>query len=453
MDIGYNVNLKALALALPKPLYAVGGCVRNAFLGCGGTDCDLASANGEGDLLAALEKVGFTAAAVYKRTGTVMFVGKDGTHYEHTRFRAENYAEGGGHTPEEVRPTENIEEDARRRDFKCNAVYYNIEKDQVVDPLGGAEDIKKRVLDTVTEPEKVFRSDGLRLLRLCRFAGELGFKPTDAVKEAAFKFKENIADISPERIYDELKKMLVADTKYPFSPENGHYNALEICSEIGVLRIILPELALGKNMPQRSDFHKYDVLEHSFRTALYADKEVRLAALLHDVGKPYAMINRGAYASHAADGEKIAREILERLKAPKAVTDEVCRLVGAHMLDLDLSARENTVRRYIVEYSDIYDKLILLKQADYSACKDDVSPSPTVVKWNGIYAKMRKEGAPFKLSELKINGCDLAAIGFRGKEIGAALGKLFREAVINPKINEAEKLKEKAAKLFAEEKK
>lgn len=447
----FDENLILLAGRLGKPLYAVGGYVRNALLGYAGTDIDLASALSDEELYPALESAGFTVEAVYKRTGTVMFRGSDGTHYEHTRFRAEKYKSGGGHTPEVTYPTEDIAEDARRRDFKCNAVYYDIAAKTYVDPLGGIHDIKNKILDAVTEPEKVFRSDGLRLMRLCRFAGELGFTPTDGVMSAAKKYADNIRDISPERIYDELIKILLSDGKYEFSPKYAQYRALKILHETGVLSHIMPELTLGDGMAQRSDFHDYDVLEHSLRTVMYADKSIRLAALLHDVGKPYAMTEHGAYATHAADGKRIAREILTRLKAPKCVTEEVCRLVGAHMLDIDLAARESKVRRYIAEYSDILDKLLLLKQADYSACKDDLSAAPAVVKWRAVYEKMKAENAPFIVSELKINGDDLKALGFSGREIGETLKTLFFNALINPKLNDREKLTAAAKRLGGKE--
>ncbi len=440
MQIKLNENLITLSKLLPKSLYAVGGVVRNSFLGSEETDVDLASANNEEDFLTALEKSGFTVEAVYKRTGTVMFKGLDGVHYEHTRFRKEKYGKGGTHTPETTEFTDDITLDAKRRDFKCNAVYYDIKNQEVVDPLGGVEDIKNRVLDTVDLPEKVFCFDGLRLLRLCRFCGELGFTPTKEVVSGATKYKNNIKDISPERILEELKKMSVADKKYSFSKKTAHYDSFKLCHKIGVLELIIPELTLGENMSQRSDFHDYDVLEHSFRSLLYADESVRFAALLHDVGKPYAMICDGYYTMHATYGAAIAERILKRLKAPKKFTEEVCRLTLLHMLDLDLQTGENKVRRYIADNYDIFDKLMLVKQADFSACKDDTSTAPTVEKWQSIRKKMIEEGVPFSVNQLKINGADLQKLGFKGKSIGEVLNELFYNAIINPKINDKEKL-------------
>lgn len=439
--------LRRLAQKLDKNLYVVGGLVRNyLFDGSFTGDFDLASANSAEELGRALEETGMKPAAVYPRTGTVMFRLPDGTHCEHTTFRREEYAAGGGHTPCGTYFTDDIATDARRRDFKCNAVYYDLKERCFVDPLDGIKDIRARRIDTVVSPREVFRVDGLRLLRLCRFAAELGFRPTDEVIGGAREYRNNLADISAERIFDELKKMLVSDGKYPFSDPRGQYDSLKLCHRIGVLELIVPELTAGDGMPQRSDFHKYDVLEHSLRTVLYAVPEVRLAALLHDVGKPYAMNRFGAYKTHNTDGEIIARDILTRLKAPKAVIGEVCALTLLHMTDLDGRMREGKVRLFIAEHAALIRKLLLLKQADYSACKDDISPAPTVIKWEKIMADMREEGAPTTLKELKIDGRDLAALGIRGEETGRKLAELFRLAVLDGRLNDRQKLLELAAR-------
>ena len=119
----------------------------------------------------------------------------DGKKCEFTSFRKERYADGGGHTPEFTEPTDDIYEDARRRDFKCNAVYYDVTEGEFIDPLGGIEDIKNKILDTVKTPDDVFKSDGLRLMRLARFTGELGFTPTEEVIESAKKYSGNLKDI------------------------------------------------------------------------------------------------------------------------------------------------------------------------------------------------------------------------------------------------------------------
>ena len=299
-------NLISLAKEFDKPLYLVGGAVRNYLIDHSlSSDLDICAAIPMEQFVEGAKNCGFIISATYKRTGTVLFVDKN-NHYEYTTFRKERYV-GGVHTPEYTEFTEDITEDAKRRDFKCNAIYYDIKNQQIIDVLGGVEDIKNKRLDTVQEPDKVFCSDGLRLMRLARFTGELNFKPTDSVIEGARKYSDNILDISPERIYAELKLILGSDSKYPFSDPMGHYNALKVLDETRVLDKIIPELTAGRGMAQRADFHKFDVLEHSLKSVLYSKKEIRLGALLHDIGKPFCFLKNGRYHGHADEGEKIAK--------------------------------------------------------------------------------------------------------------------------------------------------
>ncbi len=433
-------NLITLAENLSSPLYAVGGIVRNFLLsGEPSTDVDLAGAIPTEELAEIAISLGFKVIATYKRTGTLVF-GKAGERFEYTRFRKETYSTGGEHTPTEVVWTDQIEEDAKRRDFKCNAVYYDIKNARIVDPLNGREDIKKGILDTVVSPSEVFSHDGLRLMRLARFRGELNFLPTDEVVRSAKDGADNIKDISPERIFDELKRILIADTKYSFSDKRGHYNGLKLLDEIGVLDRILPELTEGRNMVQRADFHSYDVLEHSLRTVLYAKPEVRLPALLHDIGKPYAMKRSGRYHSHNVDGAPIATAVLDRLKADNKTKERVKFLVLEHMKDLKGEMKENKIRRYIVENYPLLDDWFSLKQADYSAGKDDLGECPTVTKWKEILGRMKEEGAPFDYKGLQISANDLIGLGFEGERIGRTLKNLLFHTAINPQDNKREKL-------------
>ena len=440
-------NLIALANKLDKPLYLVGGSVRNYLIdGSLSGDLDVCASIPVQQFVQVVEDCGLKVRATYPRTGTVLFIDGDKL-YEYTAFRRERYV-GGEHTPEYTEFTEDICEDAIRRDFKCNAIYYDIKNQKIVDVLGGVEDIKAKRLDTVREPEKVFCSDGLRLMRLARFCGELNFKPTKEVLEAAEKYACNILDISPERIYAELKMILNSDKKYHFSDPMGHYNGLKILSETRVLDNIIPELTAGRNMEQRKDFHKYDVLEHSLRTVLYSKPNVRLSALLHDVGKPFCLLRDGRYHKHGDEGVFIAQKVLKRLKADNQAIEKVKFLVKAHMLDLDLRMRENKIRRFIVDNYQHIEDLLNLKQADYMAGMDKQDASPTITKWLKIIEDMKSEGVPFSFKELAITSADLMQIGFKGKSIGKMLKELFDYCVINPKQNQKQILVNKAQKAF-----
>jgi len=252
------------------------------------------------------------------------------------------------------------------------------------------------------------------------------------------EYAKNILEISPERIFEELKKILSSDTAYPFSNPQGHYVGLKILDRTGVLDYIIPELTRGRNMLQRADFHDYDVLEHTLKTVLYADKSIRLHALFHDIGKPYAYKTYGKFASHALDGEIIARETLNRLKAPVKTVEEVCLLTALHMVDFDLKMKRNKVKLFIARYHGVFDKLLLLKQADFSACKGDLSTAPTVTKWQEIYNEMIATNTPFTLKDLRINGNDLKKAGFRGEKIKIILEQILTECIIFPERNERE---------------
>ncbi|MDE6505365.1 MAG: HD domain-containing protein [Clostridia bacterium] len=431
-------NLISLAEICPYPLYVVGGRVRD-FLGGLKTekpDCDICAPADTGDFISRAKSAGFKINAVYKHTGTVK-IEKNGEEYEFSSFRSDEYIRGV-HTPYKTFFTNDISLDARRRDFKCNAVYYDIYAGQFNDPLGGIADIKAKKLSTVAAADKVFGEDGLRLMRLARIAAQTGFKPDKDCMQGAKNNARLISDIAPERIYSELNGILNADLKYGI--KGAQYEGLKILKESGVLAFILPELAVGDKMQQRADFHNHDVLEHTFRSVKYADKSIRLAALLHDAGKPYCMINYGKYHNHDTEGARIALDICARLRVPKKFAEKVSALVGLHMYDLDCKTKESKVRRFIVKNYEYFEELMLLKQADYSACKDDLSPAPTVVKMRAILGDMKKEGAPLTLKELAVKGGDLISAGVEKARIGETLEFLLYECALAHVANEREAL-------------
>ena len=440
-------NFIDLAKTMPKPLYVVGGAVRNFLIdGSLSADIDLAGAIPAQQFIKVLNDFGIKESAVYPRTGTVMF-SDGGYHYEYTTFRRDTYV-GGEHLPVKSEFTEDILEDALRRDFKCNAIYYDVQNNDIIDLLGGVEDINNKTLSTVCEPDKVFSVDGLRLMRLARFAGELNFQPTYETLQSAKKYADNILDIAPERIFSELKMILSSDSKYPFSDPIGHYRGLKILDKTRVLDKFLPELTEGRGMVQRADFHKYDVLEHSIRTVLYSHPTIRLGALFHDIGKPFCFLRDGYYYHHFSEGEKIAEKVLKRLKADKATIDLVKFLVREHMVDLDCSMSESKVRKFLVKHQDRLDELRRVKQADFRASLEIESTAPTIIKWKKIYDKMQADGTPFNLKDLKVSSSDLMDIGYKGQQIGKELKALFDYAVLNPNKNNHQTLMTLAKKHF-----
>lgn len=439
-------NLKNLCKACPYPLYVVGGRVRDCLAGFvpDEIDTDICAPATAADFAARARECGFEISAEYKNTGTVKLE-KDGESYEFTCFRSDKYVRGR-HVPENTAFTDDINLDARRRDFKCNAVYYDIGAKKYVDPLGGIEDIRAKRIDTVAPPEKVFGEDGLRLMRLARISAQTGFTPTPQCMAAARERCNLISDVSAERTAAELKLILHADGRCNIA--GAHYRGLEILKDIGVLSLILPELCKGEGIAQREDFHKYDVLEHSLRCVMYAHDSVRLAALLHDVGKPLCFEASGNFIGHEERGADAAAAVMERLKVPKKLAEETERLIRLHMYDFRGDAKENKIRRFIVQNYDIYDKILYLKQADFSACKDDLSEAPTVAKFKRIKARMEAEGAPFTLKELDIKGNELLSMGFPPVSVGQTLSKLLYDCAISEVANDKAALLKRARKVY-----
>lgn len=439
MIITVPEKLHMLAKSLSKPLYVVGGVCRDALASMnvsGRLDWDICAPLSAETVAGKAQSLGIDVVAVYRNTGTVKMEA-DGEAFEYTCFRTDKYVRGT-HSPVSVCFTEDIALDARRRDFKCNAVYYDILKGEFVDPLGGIEDIRHRRLTTVAPPEKVFGEDGLRLMRLARIAAQTGFTPTAECKQGACLNADLIKDVAAERVWAELSAILSADVKY--GVYGGQYAGLKLLKEIGVLEIILPELTLGDKMAQRKDFHDHDVLEHSLRAVLYAPLQIRLAALLHDVGKPYCLINYGKFSRHDEVGRQMSLDICARLKVPSKLAQRVSQLVGLHMYDLSCAASENKVRKFIVNHYAVLDELLMLKQADYSACKDDLSVAPCVKKWKAVIEKMKAEGVPFTLKQLNVKGNELIEAGICAEQAGKTLNFLLEQAAMGCVPNQKERL-------------
>ncbi len=438
-------NLIRLAQSLPCPLYVVGGKVRDYLAGYGvAEDTDICAPMDAETFAKYAQDAGYVIARAYRNTGTLK-LRREGEEYEFSSFRTDTYVRGT-HRPEESFFTQDIMLDARRRDFRCNAVYYDIKADKYTDPLGGLEDIENRVMDTVAPAEKVFSEDGLRLMRLARMAAQTGFTPSAECMEGAKRNASLIRDIAAERVWAELEKILQADSAHGI--QYAQYNGFKILDDTRVLDEILPEITLGRGIEQRHDFHDHDVLEHTLRCVKYSAPEIRLAALLHDCAKPYCFVNFGNFHGHDKEGMRIAHDICLRLKVPSKLTSETVRLVGAHMFNVRGDARPAKVKRYIMENQDILDKVILLMQADFSACKDNLSPAPASVALAAFREQMIADGLPLSLKDLAVKGGDLALASFPPEHIGETLDALLEDSTIQGFPNDKDTLKERALRIY-----
>jgi hypothetical protein len=160
---------------------------------------------------------------------------------------------------------------------------------------------------------------------------------------------------------------------------------------------------------------------------------------LHDVGKPFCQLRDGNSHEHPKEGEILARAILTRLKAPKKTVEQVCALTLWHMYDFNCQTKESKLRRFFVDHLPILEELLLIKQADFSGCMDNLNEAPTVTRWKALLARMKSEGAPLSLKELNIKGNDLIHL-IPAPTISTVLSNLLHHAVCNPKDNTKEKL-------------
>jgi tRNA nucleotidyltransferase (CCA-adding enzyme) len=418
-----------------------------------GTDIDLCGAMTPEDVMGIGERFGVRVAPINPRIGTLK-LSLNGCEFEYTTFRRDNYDISGEHRPTSVVFTRDIEEDAKRRDFTVNAIYYDIGSGRIIDSLNGISDLKNRVLRACNEPRVTLSEDGLRLMRLVRFAAEYGFRIEEETFFAAKNYAALISKISGERIREELLKILASDRfldenndgeKEGIGPEYG----LRLLADLGILKYIIPELddCVGFALPRK--YRKYDLFTHIVKTVAYAPKNLRLAALFHDTGKPLCFALNGNTRAHARYGAEIAKKRMGRngMKFKTADVKCVAELVGLHMFDADGKTEESKVRLFVQENSEIMDDLIELKKADHRA-KGLGGECAAALRAEKIFGAMKKEGAPFFVSDLKINGDDLKELGAESREIGGILENILKACANDKGMLEKDRQLETAAAMI-----
>ncbi|MFW5780876.1 MAG: CCA tRNA nucleotidyltransferase [Bacillota bacterium] len=408
-----------------KPIYIVGGAVRNYILGYRIEDIDLAAAISPEQMINNLSNSGFRVSLTSPKLFTLK-IQKDDFSFEFTSFRKDTYT-GGKHRPDTSSMTADILEDAKRRDFTINSIYYDISKDSFNDPLRGIEDLRKGIIKTVDNPERVFSQDGLRLMRLIRQAAELAMEIEPEVFEAAKKYSYLLRDIAIERIREEFDKIIIADTKY-IKP-NAHVRGFLLLDEAKLLEYFLPEIKKGKGVTQRKDFHKYDVYNHILKCFEYSRPDIRLAALFHDIAKPFCINEDGSMKGHDRKGKEMAQNILNRMKYPKKTISQVKRLVNYHMYDLSGKAKDSTIRKFIQDNFDILDKLIALKNADHKAGGVVGGESESATRLKRVYEKMKEDKIPFTIKDLQVDGKDLIELDVPNNKRSLALQSLLQATI------------------------
>jgi tRNA nucleotidyltransferase (CCA-adding enzyme) len=422
-----------------KKCYLVGGAVRDCLLGREASDFDVATDARPEEVLRLFRRV--IPTGIKHGTVTVLWRGLE---IEATTFRTESDYADGRH-PDKVEFAATIEEDLSRRDFTINAMAFDLALKSLVDPLGGQEDLRRRLVRAVGDPLERFREDGLRPLRALRFAAQLGFEVDAATLAAIAPSIGRFRLVSVERVRVELQKILLSA-----SPGRG----LRLLEETGLLKEISPALASCRGVEQRG-MHVFDVLDHLYASveASPPELELRLASLFHDVGKPEAKVEEPgkepSFHRHEEYSARITEAELKRLRFPNAVVDGVVHLIRCHMFSYDESWSDAAVRRFIARVGiEHIDSLFALRIADGTGIIGrPVDPRSLTPLRNRIDAVIAAKEA-FGLADLAVKGGDLASIGVpSGRAMGAILKELLETVMDDPELNERERLLEIARRI------
>jgi putative nucleotidyltransferase with HDIG domain len=425
-----------------KQVFLVGGAVRDLLRGKEAQDWDLATDALPEELIALFRRV--IPTGIKHGTVTVFFKGHS---MEVTTFRTESgYSDG--RRPDRISYAATIEEDLSRRDFTMNAIALSLPGGTLVDPFKGLADIRGRLIRCVGSPQERFAEDGLRPLRAVRFAAQLGFSLDEAALAAIPRALPVTAKVAPERVRDELDKILAANTPS---------TAFLLMEKSGLLELILPELAKCRGIDQKG-FHRFDVLDHSLLACDYAARigaspAVRLAGLFHDIGKPAARSLDASgvwtFYQHEKISAELMREIGLRLRYPNALIDQAAHLIEEHMFHYDKTWGDAAVRRFIIRVGEeTLRDLYALRRADAYAMGGTEPPIDFLLPLISRVDAVLAQGRALSLKDLAVSGRDLMAIGVaQGPRLGFILRELLESVLDDPDLNTREKLLEIAGNL------
>ena len=422
--------------------WLIGGCVRDLILGYEVYDYDFATNAKPEQVMKLFKKV--IPTGIKHGTVTVLF---NNLQFEVTTFRSDGkYIDG--RRPENIDYADTLNKDVMRRDFTINGLAYDLLKDEVIDYVGGIDDLYSGIIRTIGKPKDRFNEDGLRTFRACRIAAKLGFSIEPNTIEA-IKDTINIAAIvSAERVRDELMKLLLAAL-----PSIG----FEYMRETGLLKLWFPELDSCYGIEQNK-YHSYDIYYHSLYSCDAAPANrplIRLVALLHDIGKVNTkrIGENGDYTfyNHEVIGARIVLKMMKRLKFSNVEIDAVINLVVNHMFHYTDDWSDGAVRRFMrkVGVENIPD-LFLLREADRQGNGSRIGLPEPIIKLQDRIKKIIEAENAITVKDLKINGHTLMdRFGMKqGPVIGKILHELLELVLDTPEMNEESILMEKSAEIY-----
>lgn len=328
----------------------------------------------------------------------------------------------------------NLEEDLSTRDFTMNALAYS-DEDGLIDYNTGVRDINNKIIKVNGEDDEIFINDPLRILRAIRLSAEYGMRIDPETQEYMNEDKDLLKDVAPERVRDELCKLLVV-------PRADFY----IKKYFEIFLEVLPELSLLEGFNQNDPHHIYDALEHTYVTLKVVEPrlDLRLAALFHDIAKPYTYTKKAdgtaLYENHGKKGADITREIMNRLKFNKKMIQKVTRLVEFH--DYEVPENEMKIKNFLTNFgSENIEDLFKLKKANFYA--KNPAYTSELSKIENDYEKLKsvtRKSSFLKKNELKINGKELLDLGVEQEYIGQILDEMYNKVLEGKLKNNREKL-------------
>lgn len=428
--------------------FLAGGCVRDLLLGRTPTDYDVATNARPAEVMKLFRRVVPTGlqhgtVTVVWREPDVAGVHRDALSSEHievTTYRGEG-AYLDGRRPETVEFLDAIEQDLGRRDFTINAIAFDPLTGDVRDPFGGVGDLARRRLRAVGRALERFSEDGLRPLRAVRFASMLGFGIERETREAIPATLDTFRRVAPERVRDELNRLLLRSP----APSRG----LRLLAETGLLAEMIPELLEGRGFLQNR-WHRWDVWEHTLRTVDHApaDLVVRLAALLHDVAKPRCAEQVGpgehTFHKHETVGAALAGRIVERLRYPRKVCEQVSHLIREHNWYYRSEWTDGTVRRHLARLGpENLVPFLALREADLRARGRAVrSGLANLAELRRRFEAEIERDSALSLRDLAISGGDVMQVlgTGAGPRVGEILRALLQHVLDHPEDNDRERL-------------